>query len=165
MRKLQCNLSSTILIKLKAKKLVKNLQVFSQDKVIKKSSVHKLVSLLKNEYHLKIQSLLISFIYSDDLREVNKHYLKHDYHTDIITFNYSKKLKEIDAEILISFEDAKLNAKRFHVPYHNELSRLIIHGMLHLLNFDDSDPASKKIMKKEEKRLINKFNFALLAGK
>lgn len=165
MRKLPCNRSLTIQKKLKVKKLVKNLEVFSQDNVIKKSSVHKLVSLLKNEYNLTIQSLSISFIKSDELRQVNKLYLKHDYYTDIITFNYSKKLNEIDAEILISFEDAQLNAKKFHVFYGNELSRLIIHGILHLLNFDDSDTVSKKIMKKEEKRLINKFNFALLAGK
>lgn len=145
--------------------MVKNLEVFSQDRLIKKSSVHKLVSLLRNEFNLTIQSLSISFIKSDELREVNKRYLKYDYYTDIITFNYSKKLKEIDAEILISFEDAQLNAKKFLVSYGNELSRLIIHGILHLLNFDDSDTVSKKIMKKEEKRLINKFNFALLAGK
>lgn len=145
--------------------MVKNLEVHSQDKGLKKKSVHKLISLLKNEYSLNIQSLSINFVKSDELIEVNKRYLNHDYYTDIITFNYSKKLKEIDAEIIISFEEAKLNAKRFRVTYSNELSRLIIHGILHLLNFDDSDTVSKKIMKKEEKRLINKFNFALLAGK
>ena len=145
--------------------MVKNLQIYSQDSAIKKRSVHRLVSLLKQEYNLNIFSLSISFIKSNELREVNKNYLNHDYDTDVITFNYSKKLKEIDGEILISFEDAESNAKKFGVIYANELSRLIIHGMLHLLNFDDSDKANKKIMKKEEKRLINKFNFALLAGK
>jgi len=145
--------------------LVKNLQIYSQDSAIKKRSVHRLVSLLKQEYNLNIFSLSISFIKSYELREVNKNYLNHDYDTDVITFNYSKKLKEIDGEILISFEDAESNSKKFGVIYANELSRLIIHGMLHLLNYDDSDKANKKIMKKEEKRLINKFNFALLAGK
>ena len=145
--------------------MVKNLQIYSQDSAIKKRSVHRLVSLLKQEYNLNIFSLSISFIKSNELREVNKNYLNHDYDTDVITFNYSKKLKEIDGEILISFEDAESNSKKFGVIYANELSRLIIHGMLHLLNYDDSDKANKKIMKKEEKRLINKFNFALLAGK
>jgi len=144
---------------------VKNLQVYSQDTAIKKRSVHKLVSLFKDEYNLTIQSLSISFIKSDELREMNKRYLKHDYNTDIITFNYSKILKDIDGELLISFEEAKINSKKYRVTYSNEIIRLIIHGMLHLLNYDDSDSVSKKIMKKEEKRLINKINFALLAGK
>jgi len=145
--------------------LVQNLQVSSQDPSINKNSVHKLVLLLKNEFNLKISSLSISFISSKKLREVNEHFLNHNYDTDILTFNYSKKQKEIDGEILISFEEAKYNAKKFNVNYGKELTRLVIHGVLHLLNFDDTDSSSKKIMKKEENKLINKFNFALLAGK
>jgi len=145
--------------------LVKNLQVSSQDGSISKKSVHKLVLLLKNEFDLKISFLSISFISSKKLREVNEYFLNHNYDTDILTFNYSKKQKEIDGEILISFEEARHNAKKFNVNYGKELTRLVIHGVLHLLNFDDTDSSSKKIMKKEENKLINKFNFALLACK
>jgi rRNA maturation RNase YbeY len=83
----------------------------------------------------------------------------------VITFNYSKELKDIDGEILISFEEAKYNAKKFDVYYGKELCRLVIHGMLHLLNFDDKDRKRKKIMNQEENKLINKFNFTLFAGK
>lgn len=100
-----------------------------------------------------------------ELREINKIYLKHDFETDVITFNYSKILKDIDGEILISFEEAKYNSKKFNVSYGKELCRLVIHGMLHLLNFDDKDRKRKKIMKQEEKKLIYKFNFTLFAGK
>jgi probable rRNA maturation factor len=145
--------------------LVKNLQVSSQDISINKKSVHKLVFLLKNEFNLEISSLSISFISSNKLREVNEQFLNHNYDTDILTFNYSKKQKEIDGEILISFEEARYNSKKFNVNYGEELTRLVIHGVLHLLNFNDTDALSKKIMKKEENKLINKFNFALLAGK
>ncbi len=145
--------------------MVKNLQVSSQDTSISKKTVHKLVLLLKNEFNLEISSLSISFISSNKLREVNKQFLNHNYDTDILTFNYSKKQKEIDGEILISFEEARYNAKKFNVNYGKELTRLVIHGVLHLLNFNDTDASSKKIMKKEENKLINKFNFALLAGK
>jgi rRNA maturation RNase YbeY len=145
--------------------LVKNLQVFSQDSSINKSAVHSLISSLINEFNLIIASLSISFIDSEELRDINKKYLNHDYETDVITFNYSKKLKEIDGEILISFEQAKRNAKKFNVTYGNELIRLIIHGMLHLLNFDDKDQKSKKIMKQVENKLTMKYNFVLFAGK
>jgi len=145
--------------------LVKYLQVYSQDFSINKRSVHTLISSLKKEFKLKISFLSISFISSKKIRDINKTYLKHDYETDVITFNYSKSKKVIDGEILISFEEAKINSKKFNVSYGKELTRLVIHGMLHLLSFDDKDAKNKNIMKKEENKLINKFNFTLLATK
>lgn len=145
--------------------MVKNLQVYSQDLSVNKRAVHKLISLLKKEFNLTISSLSISFINSLELREINKEYLNHDYETDIITFNYSRKLKDIDGEILISFQEAKRNAKKYNVTYGKELCRLVIHGMLHLLNFDDKDKKSKNIMNKKENQLTMRYNFTLFAGK
>lgn len=142
--------------------MVKNLQVYSHNTSIDKRQVHKLVASLIKEFELSISSLSISFINSNELREINKKYLKHDYETDVITFNYSENQKDIDGEILISFEEAKNNARTFNVNYGTELLRLVIHGILHLLNFDDKDEKSKKIMKQTENKLINKYNFALL---
>jgi probable rRNA maturation factor len=145
--------------------LVKNLQVYSQDSSINKRAVHKLISSLRSEFNLTISFLSISFIRSAELREINKEYLTHDYETDVITFNYSRKLKDIDGEILISFEEAKRNAKKFNVTYGKELCRLVIHGMLHLLNFDDKNNKRKIIMKRMENKLILSYNFTLFAGK
>jgi probable rRNA maturation factor len=145
--------------------LVKNLQVYSQDLSINKMEVHNLISYLRKEFNLTISFLSISFINSAELLDINKGYLNHDYETDVITFNYSKELKDIDGKILISFEEAKYNSKKFNVSYGEELCRLVIHGMLHLLNFDDKDRKRKKIMKQEEKKLINRYNFTLFAGK
>ena len=142
--------------------MVKNLQVYSQNPSIDKRQVHKLVASLKKEFELSISFLSISFINSKELREINKKYLKHDYETDVIAFNYSEKQKDIDGEILISFEKAKINARTFNVNYGTELLRLVIHGMLHFLDFDDKDEKSKKNMKQTENKLINKYNFALL---
>lgn len=145
--------------------MVKNLQVYSQDSSINKISVHKLISYLRKEFNLTISFLSISFISSVELRSINKEYLNHDYGTDVITFNYSKKLKDIDGEILISLEEAKLNAKKYDVAYGKELGRLVIHGMLHLLNFDDNNKENKKIMKRMENKLILSYNFTLFACK
>lgn len=145
--------------------MVKNLQIYSNDPSIQKRNVHRLVQYLKKEFNLNILFLSISFISSPELRVVNKKYLKHDFDTDIITFNYSKITSDIDGEILISLDEAKRNARKFNVTYDKEIFRLIIHGMLHLLNFDDMDASSKKIMKKEENKLINKYYFTLLRGK
>lgn len=145
--------------------MVKNLTVYSQDSSISKRVVHSLITALKEEYQLDIISLSISFIKSSELLKINREYLGHDYETDVITFNYSKQKKKIDAEILISFEEAKQNAKKYNVSFGKELMRLVIHGVLHLLRFDDKNAVSKKIMKKEENKLINRFNFTLFAGK
>jgi len=145
--------------------LVKNLHVYSRDSSINKNNIHLLIAALKKEFGLTVSFLSISFINANELREINKSYLKHDYNTDVITFNYSKNRKEIDGEILISIDDAMLNAKKFKSTPGQEFTRLVIHGMLHLLKFDDKDVISKKIMKKEENKLINKYYFALFAGK
>lgn len=145
--------------------LVKKLQVYSEDKAISKRKIHSLVSKLKSELNLNILFLSISFINSKKLREINKTYLKHDYETDVITFNYSKKIIDIDGEILISLDEALINAKKYKVSYSGELSRLIVHGILHLLNYDDNTEKNRKIMKKIENKLINKFNFTLLEGR
>ncbi len=145
--------------------MVKNLQVYSQHSSISKRAVHNLISSLKKEFNLSISFLSISFISSSELHDINREYLNHDYETDIITFNYSKKIQDIDGEILISFEDARRNAKKFNVTYGKELNRLVIHGMLHLLNFDDNNKENKKIMKRMENKLILSYNFTLLASK
>lgn len=145
--------------------MVKNLTVYTQNRLINKRAVHSLISALKEEYDLNLKSLSISFIKSNQLLKINKEYLGHHYETDVITFNYSRQKKNIDGEILISFEEAKLNAKKYNVTFGKELTRLVVHGVLHLLRFDDKNAANKKIMKKEENKLTNRFNFTLFAGK
>ena len=145
--------------------MVKNLQVHSEDPAINKRAVHSLISALRMEFKLKISFLSISLINSSELKVVNNKYLKHDFNTDIITFNYSKQPNEIDGEILISFEDARLNAKKYKTNYDKEINRLIIHGILHLLNYDDNNKKNKTIMRQMENKLINRYNFTLLAGK
>ena len=145
--------------------MVKNLQVYSEDQSINKRAIHSLISSLKSEFDLDISFLSISFINSKELKEINKKYLHHDYATDIITFNYSRKMKLIDGEILISFEDARVNAKKYKSNYSKEICRLIIHGVLHLLNYDDNTKKSRIIMKQMENKLIKRNNFTLLVGK
>jgi len=144
---------------------VKNLQVYTVDSKIDKRKVHKLIQSLGKEFSFEVQFLSISFISSPALEVINKKHLKHHYATDVITFNYSNQRGLLDGEILISFEDAKRNAKKFRVTYGKELFRLVVHGVLHLLDFDDNNAKNKNIMKKTENKLINKFYFTLLASK
>lgn len=138
---------------------MKNLNVLSDDGiVIKKIVVHRLVAKLKETLNFKLENLLIVFVNSNSILKINKQYLKHNYTTDIITFNYSKESNMFDGEIYISVLDAQNNAKRYNVTLNSEIIRLIIHGILHLLGYDDIDRKDKLVMKKMENLLVDKLN-------
>ncbi len=141
---------------------MKNLRIYSITKDIKKIKIHDLVKSLSTQLDFNMSNLEINFISSEDIQLINKTYLNHHYTTDIITFNYSDVVKQIDGEIFISIEDALTNSKKFKVTLSDELVRLVIHGVLHLLGYNDHTISDKKIMKQLENKLFSKKNFILL---
>lgn len=98
----------------------------------------------------------ISFIFcSDDyLLEVNKKYLTHDYYTDIITFDYVED-GIISGDIFISIDRVKENAKLFSTSMENELNRVLVHGVLHLLGYKDKIKKDKTLMTFKENYHLN----------
>jgi rRNA maturation RNase YbeY len=142
--------------------LIKNLYVSSSTKRINKAQIHKLVGLLREDLEFSVESLYINFITAEEINNINKQFLKHDRSTDIITFNYSGSHSEIDGEIFISTGDARINAKKYNVSLSKEFTRLIIHGILHLMGYDDISSNDRVKMKRIENNLTNKYNFALL---
>jgi rRNA maturation RNase YbeY len=106
--------------------------------------------------------LYINFINSEEIHRINKEYLNHNYTTDIITFNYSGNHLKLDGEIYISINDAKNFARKYKVSLSKELTRLIIHGILHLKGYDDIKKVDRQKMKSRENDLTIKYNFALL---
>jgi len=139
--------------------LVKNLSVNSTEKIIlEKKQIHSLVKSLCSELNLSVVDLSIVFVEGEAIRIINKDYLQHDFTTDIISFNYSDDDLLLDGELFISVPDALENARNFEVNLDNELSRLVIHGILHLIGYDDIDPADKKIMKELENNLVSKHS-------
>lgn len=98
----------------------------------------------------------ISFIFCSDsyLLEVNKKYLNHNYYTDIITFDYVEN-NFISGDIFISLDRVKDNAKVFSATFENELYRILIHGVLHLLGYNDKTKRDKELMTKKENYYIN----------
>jgi probable rRNA maturation factor len=138
--------------------LIKNLTVNSDRKIkINKNAIHKIISLLKSEFSFDVISLPINFITSEQIIPINTQYLGHNFSTDIITFNYSGENDSFDGEIFISVDDAFSNSKKYKVSLDNEIIRLVIHGILHLLGFDDKNKFDLKKMKKEENRLVSEF--------
>jgi rRNA maturation RNase YbeY len=97
----------------------------------------------------------ISYLFCDDayLIEVNRTYLDHDTYTDIITFDYVEG-DFISGDIMISVERVKENAQLFNTSFDQELHRVIIHGILHLLGQGDkTDKQAAQMRKKEEAAL------------
>ena len=100
----------------------------------------------------------INFIFTSDenILNINKEYLSHDNFTDIITFNYCDD-DVVNGDIFISIDTVKNNSERFDVSFINELHRVMIHGVLHLVGYDDKNDDQKKIMKEKENEYLERF--------
>lgn len=93
----------------------------------------------------------LSFVFcSDDyLLKINQDFLQHDYYTDIITFDYSEGNK-ISGDLMISVDRVRDNARQHTISFEDELSRVMIHGVLHLLGFGDKTFEESSKMRKLE---------------
>jgi probable rRNA maturation factor len=119
------------------------------------------------------------------MSRLNETFLQHKGSTDVITFDYSENVlsasrrqvrpnlpagcrKHIHGEIFICIDDAMSQAKQFRTSWQSELTRYVIHGVLHLQGFDDLQTAARRKMKREENRLLKKmaclFPLSKLAG-
>jgi rRNA maturation RNase YbeY len=88
--------------------------------------------------------------------EVNQNFLQHDYYTDIITFDYCEG-EIVSGDIFISVERVKENATSHNAEYNTELIRVLAHGVLHLIGFQDKSPKKKKEMTENEDLCISLF--------
>lgn len=97
----------------------------------------------------------LSYIFCDDeeILEVNRRFLNHDYYTDIITFDDSRG-RLIRGDMFISLDTVASNAQLQGVPYERELLRVIIHGILHLCGINDKGPGEREIMEAHEDRAL-----------
>jgi len=98
-------------------------------------------------------------ICSDDfLLDINQQYLKHNYYTDIITFDLSEnKRMHLEGEIYVSLDRVKDNAKTEETNWKTELYRVLFHGVLHLCGYKDKSPADKKRMRAKEDEYLALF--------
>ena len=93
----------------------------------------------------------LNYLFCDDeeILRVNREFLRHDYFTDIITFDYSHR-DRVGGDLFISIETVQSNAEELGVSYDSELLRVIAHGLLHLCGIDDKGPGEREIMEAHE---------------
>ena len=108
------------------------------------------------EEGMQIGEVVYVFSQDDYLLEKNIQFLSHNTLTDVITFDYSKN-KIVTGDIIISTERVTENSKIYKVNYLTELHRVMVHGLLHLLGYNDKNEKDIKTMRKKENYYLNKF--------
>lgn len=115
-----------------------------------------ILHLLQNEFSVTEYELGFHFVAAGEMARVNEQFLQHEGSTDVITFDYGEgnAPTELRGEIFISIPDAVKQAREFRTTWQSELARYIIHGLLHLRGYDDLQSAKRRVMKREENRLL-----------
>ena len=100
----------------------------------------------------------ITFVFENDeeVYKVNVEYLQHDWYTDVISFDYNEG-RRVNGDIIISVDRVKENAAKFGTDPEEELRRVMIHGVLHLLGYEDDTDEKKEIMRRREDKYLEEW--------
>ena len=121
------------------------------------SAVAKLLDTIIVSKGKSIDKLFFYFVSETKMQQVNSNHLNHDFVTDVITFDYSDD-RGISAEAFICPSEVLKNAKRYKQPTENEVVRVILHALLHVLGYDDKTKNSRQEMRKQEDSFLAAFN-------
>ena len=111
-------------------------------------------------YGKSIGELYYYFCSDENLLEINRERLGHDFYTDIVTFPLTDCETVLSSEFCISLDRIKENAETFQRTYESELHRVIIHGVLHLIGFDDHTEEDEKTMREKEEEALKLLDSA-----
>lgn len=128
----------------------------SDEKLFLKQRINKIIELLSDFEDFNITELNFLFCTDELITDYNKKYLRHDFATDIITFEYNDEEGQV-SDVIISTETVKKNSKVFKTEYLNELTRVIIHGLLHLCGYKDKTAEQRKMMRLKENFFLKKI--------
>ena len=106
---------------------------------------------------LGVSNFAITYVLVSDeaLLEINRKYLDHDYYTDIVTFDMSDTEETVEGDLFVSLDRIKDNASKLSVSFDTELKRVLVHGVLHLVGYDDKDEKHQAEMRKKEDELLS----------
>ena len=133
---------------------------FSHDIPTRLKNIANLKHFIESIFKKEIQPLdSINYIFCSDkiILEINKKYLNHDFYTDVITFDLSPNNKAITAEVYISIERIRENAKQLGLTIKSEFHRVLFHAALHLCGYNDKKKKDKELMRKKEDELLTRY--------
>lgn len=115
-----------------------------------------LKQIIENEEYTLNQ---LNYIFCSDeyLLNINREYLDHDFYTDIITFDNSEEEGSVEGDIFISIERVKENASEMGLAFEEELRRVLAHGVLHLVGYDDLEDEQEQEMRNKENFYLTNF--------
>ena len=142
-------------------------------KKISTQHMRQITTALLAELKVADADLGIALVGAKEMARVNWQFLQHEGSTDVITFDHAeattslKDASRIHGELFICVDDAIAQAKQFGSTWQSEVVRYVVHGVLHLLGYDDLQPELRRVMKREENRLVRRlaarFSLAQLA--
>ena len=132
-----------------------NYQFFHSN--IHRAKLLRTVQALFEDYKRSLQNLSLVLLNDEEIRELNKSSLNHDYYTDILTFDLSENTFHVETELYISVDRIRENAKTFKTSNHNELLRVILHGCLHIAGHKDKTETETKQMRAAENKYIKQY--------
>ena len=138
-----------------------NISFFSEDiefSLKHSENIKQWISSICESYNFKITNINYIFCSDDYLLGVNKKHLNHNYYTDIITFDLSEYENEIESDIFISIDRVKENGNKNNSSFEQELKRVLIHGVLHLIGFNDKTEEEKQVMRKKEEACLSLYS-------
>jgi probable rRNA maturation factor len=124
--------------------------------------IQQLARQILEELRVEAVEIGFHFVSAKEMARVHEQYMSIAGSTDVITFDHgSKPPKSAHGEIFVSVEDAIAQAREFKTTWQSEIARYVIHGILHLLGFDDLEAEARKKMKQAENRLVRKIEAQL----
>lgn len=122
---------------------------------VKKVFKELIIALIREE-NKRLGEINFIFTNNQSILHINREYLNHQYYTDVITFNYNKRSR-LNGDIYISVDQIDINAKSYSTDFLDELLRVIIHGLLHLIGYNDKTDFEKGVMKEKEDVYLCRF--------
>jgi len=140
---------------------VNNIQIFFekvQPIKAKKNSIKKQISRVIISESKQVGDISVIFCSDEYLLEINRQFLNHDYYTDVITFDYVEG-NVVSGDVFISLDRIKENSLLFHNQAIMELYRVVFHGVLHLIGYNDKTLEEIKEMRSKEEHYLNEVDF------
>lgn len=126
-------------------------------KLKNKTKIKKWLKLVAESEVFSLGAVSVIFCSDNYILDINQRFLQHDYFTDIITFDYSEGEK-ISGDLFISVDSVRENSIEFGTEFEEELHRVIVHGILHLIGYDDHTDEEIRTMRSKENYYLSLYD-------